>query len=149
MPRKETDNFGYSYGVTLSEEVCNSILSRTIFNELLSRSFPIARFAANRREGEVSGEGEERVAGVTVPAETVARRVAVAPSCVANTLCTHKHTLDPAHVEGLAKRGFGDTEGERELHHCHNLIGRQTLSLSPAAAASRFATGDRADTVLT
>ena len=75
-------------------------------------------------------EGEERVAGVTVPAETVARRVAVAPSCVANTLCTHKHTLDPAHVEGLAKRGFGDTERGRELHHCHNLIGRQTLSLT-------------------
>ena len=47
--RKERDNFGYSYGVTLSEDVCNSILSRTIFNELLSRSFPIARFVANRR----------------------------------------------------------------------------------------------------
>ena len=46
MLRKETDNFGYSHGVTLSEDVCNIILSRTIFNELLSRRFPIARFAA-------------------------------------------------------------------------------------------------------
>ena len=46
MLRIESDNFGYSYGVTLSEDVCNSILSRTIFNELLSRSFPIARLAA-------------------------------------------------------------------------------------------------------
>ena len=46
MLRKEADNFGHSYGVSLSEDVCNIILSRTIFNELLSRSFPIARFAA-------------------------------------------------------------------------------------------------------
>ena len=46
------------------------------------------------------------------------------------TRYAHTNTLDPAHVEGLAKRGFGDTERERELHHCHNLIGRQTLSLA-------------------
>ena len=46
MLRKETDNFGYSNGVTVSEDVGNIILSQTNFNELLSRSFPIARFAA-------------------------------------------------------------------------------------------------------